>query len=84
MQKDGNLTSEICKKLNVKMYKTINHINPPYMWDFFTKKEVEYDFRIKLLRKLPPTRSQRFGTLKFNESILWNCLSDEIKTVQSL
>ena len=70
----------------VEVYKTLNHLNPPYMWDLFTKKVVEYDFRIKILCKLPPARSQRFGTnsLKFKGSLLWNSLSDEIKTAKSL
>ena len=70
----------------VEIYKAINHLHPPYMWDLFTMKMVEYDFRIKILCRLPPTRSQRFGknSLKFNGSLLWNNLSDEIRTAQSL
>ena len=73
-------------KLMVEIYKTINHLNPPYMWDLFTKKVVEYDFRIKILCELPPARSQRFGTnsLIFKGSLLWNSLSDDTKTSQSL
>ena len=74
------------QKLMVEIYKTINHLNPPYMWDLFTKKVVEYDFRIKILCELPPARSQRFGTnsLIFKGSLLWNSLSDDTKTSQSL
>ena len=51
MQKDGTLTihKRNLQKLMVEIYKTINHLNPPYMWDFFTKKVVEYELRIKLL-----------------------------------
>jgi len=57
-----------------------------YMWDLFTKKVVEYDFRIKILCELPPARSQRFGTnlVEFKGSLLWNSLSDEIKAAKSL
>ena len=88
LQRDGTLTihKRNLQKLMVEVYKTLNHLNPPYMWDLFTKKVVEYDFRIKILCKLPPTRSQRFGTnsLRFKGSLLWNSLSDEIKTVKSL
>ena len=70
----------------VEVCKTINHLNPPYMWDLFTKKVMEYDFRIKILCELPPARSQRFGTnsLKFKGNLLWNSLSDEIKTEKSV
>ena len=73
-------------KLMVEVYKTLNHLNPPYMWDLFTKKVVEFTFRIKILCELPPARSQRFGTnsLKFKGSLLWNSLSDEIKTAKSV
>ena len=56
------------------------------MWDLFTKKVVEYDLRIKILCDLPPARSQRFGinSLKLKGSLLWNRLSDQIKTAKSL
>ena len=88
LQRDGTLTihKKNLQKLMVEIYKTINHLNPPYMRDLFTKKVVEYDFRIKILCELPPARSQRFGTnsLIFKGSLLWNSLSDDTKTSQSL
>ena len=88
LQRDGTLTShkKNLQKLMVEIYRTINHLNPPYMWDIFTNKLVEYDLRTKILCKLPPAKSQRFCTnsLKFKGSLLWNSLSDEIKTARSL
>ena len=62
---------ENLQKLMVEIYKTISHSNLPYLWDLFTKKVVEYDFRIKMLCELPPARSLRFGTnsLKFKGSL---------------
>ena len=88
LQRDGILIihKSNLQKLMVEVYKTHNHLNPPYMWDLFTKKMGEYDFRIKTLCKLPPARSQRFGTnsLQFKGILLWNSLSDEIKTAKSL
>ena len=72
------------QKLMVEVYKTLNHLNPPYMWDLFTKKVVEYDFRTKILCELPPARSQECVTNPFKGSLLWNSLSDEIKTAKSL
>ena len=93
LQRDGTLTiyKRNLQKLMVEVYKTLSHLNPPYMWDLFTKKVVEYDFRTKILRELPPVRSQRLGTnpLKFKGSVmklklLWNSLSDEIKNAKSL
>ena len=88
MQRDGTLTihQKKLQKLMVEVHKTINHLNPPHMWDLFTKKVVEYDFRIKIFCKLPPARLQRFVTnsLKFKGSLLWNSISVEIKTAKSL
>ena len=88
LQIDGTFTihKNNLQKLMVEIYKTTSHLNPLYMWDLFTKKVVEYDFRIKILCELPPARSQRCSTnsLKHKGSLLWNSLSDEIKTVQSL
>ena len=50
LQIDGTLTihKKNLQKLMVEIYKTINHINPPDMWNLFTKKVVEYDFIIKI------------------------------------
>ena len=80
LQRDDTLTihKNNLQKLMADVYKTINHLNPPYTWDLFTKKVVEYDFRSKILCELPPARSQRFGasSLKFKGSLLWNSLSD--------
>ncbi len=74
------------QKLMVEIYKSVNHLNSEYMLDFFVKKEVPYDLRIKELCHLPSTRSRRYGTssLSFRGSLLWNSLSDELKLSNSL
>ena len=51
------------QKLTMEVYKIINYLNLPYIWDIFTMKVVEYDFEIKVISELPPARSQRFGTV---------------------
>ncbi len=60
------------QKLMVEIYKSVNHLNPEYMWDFFVKKEVPYDLRIKELCHLPSTRLRRYGasSLCFRRSLL--------------
>ena len=65
---------------------TINHLNSLYMWDFSTKKSMKYDFRTKQFCELPPAQTQRFGTnsFKYKGSLLWNNLSDDIKTALSI
>ena len=31
--------------LMTEVYRTINHLNPKYMWEFFTKRDVPYSLR---------------------------------------
>ena len=59
LQIGGTLTihKKNLQKLVVEIYKTVYKLNPLYMWDLFTKKIVEYDFRIKILCEHPPTRA---------------------------
>ena len=40
------------QKFTMKVYKSFNHLNSEYMWEFFVKKDVEYNLRIKELCKL--------------------------------
>ena len=87
LQRERTFTKsqENLKTLMVEIHSTISHSNRPYMWDIFTKKVMEYDFRIKIRFKLPPARSQRYGTnsLRFKGSLLWNSPSIEIKVAKS-
>ena len=86
LQRDGILTihEKNLQKLMVEVYTTINHLNRRYMWNLFTKKVAEYNFRIKILCERTPARSKRFGTnsLKFKDSLLWNSLNDEVETAE--
>ena len=44
------------KNLQIHMaeiYKTINHLNPAYMWEFFIKKDVPHNLRSNELCKIP-------------------------------
>ena len=74
------------QNLMVEIYKSMNHLNPEYMWDFFVKKDVPYNLRTKELCKLPSVSSQRYGinSLSFRGSLLWNALSDDLKLTTSL
>ena len=87
---DRNKSLTIHKKnlqrLMVEIYKTINHLNPAYMWEFFIKKDVPYNLRSNELCKIPSVNSQRYGisSLSFRGSLLWNALSDEVKLATSI
>ena len=74
------------QNLMVEIYKSMNHLNPEYMWDFFVKKDVPYNLRTKEICKLPSVSSQRYGinSLSFRGSLLWNALSDDLKLTTSL
>ena len=74
------------QNLMVEVYKSMNHLNPEYIWDFFAKKNVPYNLRTKELCKLPSVSSQHYGTnsLSFRGSLLCIALSDDLKLSTSL
>ena len=41
--------------------KTINQINPAYMWEFFVEKDMPYNLRNKVLCRLPQAQANRYG-----------------------
>ena len=88
LDKDKSMTihKKNLQRLMVEIYKTVNHLNPAYMWEFFIKKDVPYNLRSNELFKIPSVNSQRYGisSLSFQGSLLWNALSDEIKLATSI
>jgi len=56
------------------------------MWEFFTKKDVQYNLFTKELCKLPSVSSQRYGlnSLSFRWNLLWNSIGDDLKLSPSL
>ena len=57
--KDKSMTlhKKNLQRFVVEIYKTINHPNPAYMWEFFIKKDVPYNLRINELCKIPSVNS---------------------------
>ena len=100
LHKDNNASFDMClqreadttihvenlQKLMLEIFKTLNLLNPSYLWDFFNTKKVEYNLRIKNLVKLPQIKTHAFGThsLTFRGSILWNALSDDMKICKNV
>ena len=74
------------QKLMVEVYKSFNHLNSEYMWEFFVKKDVPHNLRTNELYKLPSASSKRYGlnSLSFRGSLLWNTLNDKLKLASSL
>ena len=52
LQRNGTLTihKKNLQKLMVEVYKTVSHLNPPYMCDLFTQEVVEHDFRLNIAK----------------------------------
>ena len=73
-------------KLMLEIYKSINHLNPSYIWQLHERKESPYDLRTKHRCKLTITKTIKFGTasLSFRGSLLWNNLNDEIKELPTV
>ena len=74
------------QKLMLEVYKCLTSDNPSFLWDFFKRKPVNYDLRVKDLVQLPETRTLRYGnnSLTFRGSTLWNALPDTIKSANSV
>ena len=70
----------------IEMYKTMNHLNLSYIWEFFVKKNIPYNLRTKELCRLPSGQSHRYGlnSPSFRGSLLWNALDDELKRAEIL
>ena len=74
------------QSLMTEIYKTMNHLNPSYNWQFFVKKDIPYNLCTKELCSLPSAQSHRYGlnSLSFRGSLLWNALDDELKRAETL
>ena len=74
----GNL-----QKLMLEIYKCLNSENPSFMWNIFQTKDVAYNLRTQKLLQLPSTNTLSYGndSLSFRGAILWNTLSDSIKSL---
>ena len=85
---DGSASIHV-KNLRVLMtevYKSLNQINPEFMWDIFQIKTSPYQLRMPSNLTLPPTSSKTFGTysLAFRASFVWNNLPAIIKNSTTL
>ena len=72
--------------LLVEIYKSVNHISPLIMNEFFDIKVTPYSLRNNNLLKLPETKTLRYGTqaLCFRGSLLWNTIPEQYKNITSV
>ena len=74
------------QKLMIEICECTNDISPAVLTEFFTTKEISYDLRIKNLFQILKVKTSSYGysSLSFRGSILWNTLSDSIKSAQNI
>ena len=65
----------------IEIFKTMNGLNLPLVWEFHERRNVTYNLRIQKLCKLPPIKTMSFGldSVSFRGSFLWNTLDGDIK-----
>ena len=80
------LPTYLSLKLRDVSAKTINKLNPQFMWDLLEIKDTEHDLRVKNLLKLPTTKTKTHGlkSFTFRGSIMWNYLPNDLKNCKSL
>ena len=71
--------------LVIEIYKTLNNTNPPFMQEYFLRKDVKYDLRTRDLLQNRAAKSITFGidSIKFRGSLLWNSIPDVIERASS-
>ena len=88
LEKSEEVTVHYSKlqKLTIEIYECTNYIGPAVLTEFYTTKEISYDLRIKNLLQIPKVKPSSYGqsSLSFRGSILWNTLSDRIKSAQNI
>ena len=69
------------KTIACKVYKSINVLNPSYMFDLFKRKEMTYDFRDGHVLVQPDFKKIRYGknTFSYYGAHIWNLLPNNLK-----
>ncbi len=83
------MSTQECQKfrtLTPKVYKAVNGMTPNYMQELFEVKEIPYNLRDPTRTIIPKSNSTTYGlkSLKHEGNKIWNRLSVDIKTWESL
>jgi hypothetical protein len=72
--------------LVTEVYKSINHLNPTYVQEMFSVKNVTHNFRSSQILNVPRVKSTTFGihSLRYQGARLWNLLPEEYKKANTL
>ena len=68
-----------------EVYKTLKNTNPPFMQEYFIRKDVKCDLWTRELLQVPAAKSITLGIdcMEFRRSLLWNSILDLIKRAPS-
>ena len=82
---ETNIHTQNFRMLLSGIYKTFKNTNPPFMQEYFIRKDVKYDLRTRDQLQIPAAKSITFGTdsTKFRGSLLWNSIPDLIQRASS-
>ena len=72
--------------LATEVYKSVNNLNPQFMWNYFNISSLPYELRKGNKENLPETGTCRYGinSLLFRGALLWNNLPRNVKESHSV
>ena len=69
----------------IEVFKSLIHLNPEFMWDFFTLKNTLYDLRQGSSVLVPKARTTRaLNSFTFRAALAWNHLPTKLKETKNL
>ena len=74
------------RALICEVFKSLNNLNPEFMWSYFVFKNITYNIRKGPLLRLPAAKSTSYGinSVLFRACLLWNSLPQSIKYSESI
>ena len=74
------------QRLMMEIYKTLHHLNPLFISEFFQRKEIRYRLRTNDIVLLPSTSTMTFGMKSISSRgiILKNSMPDVIKSTETI
>ena len=70
--------------LLVEVYKSINKLNPEFMWDLFAHKKLERVLRAGKILALPTRQNSTTQSFAFRAALAWNYLPANLKQASTL
>ena len=74
------------RALIYEVFKSLNNLNPKFMWSYFVFKNITYNIRKGPLLRLPAAKSTSYGvnSVLFWACLLWNSLPQSVKYSESI